>query len=141
VRVRLLTESCTKGWLSWGLGELWLTDDAMVRVGRSELTLRATGIGPLSGALAAATRPVAWMTPSPSTAADIAPDVWTAYLRERTDDIMVVPLAQIASARLKGGLFTSALAMRLLDGTTRKLLWSRAPGVIETLWEHLPRQR
>ena len=59
MRVRLLTESCTKGWLSWGPGELWLTDDALVRVGRTELAVRAVGAGYLGHALAAATRPVA----------------------------------------------------------------------------------
>jgi hypothetical protein len=110
---------------------------ALIRVGSTELTVRAADLAPLSGALAATKRPVAGMTPAPLTPVDISPAAWTAYLRERTD-VLFVPLAQIASARLWGGLINSALTMRLHDGTTRKLLWLRSPDVTRTLRNHLP---
>ena len=138
MQVRLLTESCTEGWLSWGPGELWLSDDAVVRIGRTELTRRAAGMGSLGGALAAATRPIAGMTPSPSTPVTIAPEAWTAYLRQHTE-IRYVPFAQIASAGLRGGLLCGALTMHLRDGTSRKLLWLRNPDVVEALRPRLPR--
>jgi hypothetical protein len=32
---RLISRSCTTGWLDWGHGELWLTETALVRVRRS----------------------------------------------------------------------------------------------------------
>jgi hypothetical protein len=132
-----MTEWCTTGWLSWELGELWLTDDALLRVGSSELTVRAANLAPLSGALAAAKRPVPGMAPAPLTAVDISPAAWTAYLRERTD-VLFVPFAQIASATLRGGLLNGRLTMRLHDGTTRKLLWLRSTDVTRTLRNHLP---
>ncbi|MGW0823321.1 hypothetical protein [Streptomyces sp. NPDC002845] len=105
---RLLANSCTTGWLDWIHGELWLLPDALVRV-RSGFM--ATVVNSLGGAGVTA--------PDPYRLAAYDPEaVLTGH---RTNKL--IPLADIAQARLHGGITTSGMAVRMTDGTRHKLLW------------------
>jgi len=143
MRARLLSDSCTKGWASWGHGELWLTDNEVVRIGKPSLTARAAFAGAaaamggaLGGALSSASRTGQRMRPSATEGIEVTPEQWSAYLAEQKD-VLVLPTSEIMSVTVKTGLSTSALAVKLRDGSLAKLLWKRAPGVVEALRESL----
>ncbi|MFF5078174.1 hypothetical protein ACFY36_14070 [Actinoplanes sp. NPDC000266] len=142
MRVRLLSDSCTKGWTSWGHGELWLTDDALVRVGKRDLTVRAMlgGAAAATGGVlgvAAALGLAALSKPAPHHDMDVDPGAWFGYVAAQKD-VLIISYAQIASATLKEGLTTSSLTVRLQDGFSAKLLWKRSPAAVRALRQVLP---
>ncbi|MDQ0635112.1 hypothetical protein QFZ40_003021 [Arthrobacter pascens] len=81
MRVFLLSDSCTTGWLHWGHGELWLTPTHLVRIGRRELTMRAAGWGGTRrGAAVAAVNElagsIAAVRPVPGAAIEVDAEHW-----------------------------------------------------------------
>jgi hypothetical protein len=101
---QLLSETCTTGWLDWIHGELWLLPDTLVRI-RSGL------IASLGHSRVTARSPYRHIAYDPTA-------IRTAH---RTNKVIV--LADIAEARLHGGVTTSGMTVRMADGTRHKLLW------------------
>jgi hypothetical protein len=123
MRIRLLSNSCTRGRSSWGQGELWLTGDALVRVGKPELTaLPAVGLTDV--------------LPGPHDF-DVSGEAWASYLATQ-HDVMVLAFSQIVMAKLKAGLATSSLAVWLLHGRRAKLQWKRSSGALQAIRAVLP---
>lgn len=135
MRVFLLSDSCTTGWLHWGHGELWLTPSHLVRIGRRELTRRAAGWGGTRGGAAvaagalgkstvhlpagsiAATRPV------PGAAIEVNPEQWEQEVAGEPSRTLVLNLEEIATAQFRQGITASRLGVGMTDGTKHKLLW------------------
>lgn len=120
MRIRLLSDSCAKGWAGWGHGELWLTEDALVRIGKrapASPVMRAFRTGPEE--------------------MDVRWDSWAYYLATH-EDVQVLAFEQIAVAKLKTGLATSSLAVRLRQGPVIRLLWKRRPGTLQAIRAALP---
>ncbi|HEY0535340.1 MAG TPA: hypothetical protein VGD29_27450 [Actinoplanes sp.] len=123
MRIRLLSDSCAKGWASWGHGELWLTEDALVRIGK-----RAPA-SHVAKALSAG--------PAGREEMDVKWDSWAHYLATH-HDVQVLAFEQIVVARLQAGLATSSLAVRLRHGPRIRLLWRRTPGTLQAIRAVLP---
>ncbi|MFJ4896017.1 hypothetical protein ACIP5U_39525 [Streptomyces sp. NPDC088788] len=105
---RLLARTCTTGWLDWIHGELWLLPDALIRV-RSGLM--DSVVNSASGSGVSARDPY-----------QVIPfDVESIRSAHRTNKVL--PLAELSSARLHGGLTTSGMTATMRDGTHHKLLW------------------
>jgi hypothetical protein len=102
---RLVTASCTTGWLDWIHRELWLCDDGLLLVRLDLAATRAHGTGPTVTA------------PLPRRS---VPDEELAA--ERT----WIPAGEIVGASGRRGRTTDRLGLDLRDGTTRKLLWLKA---------------
>jgi hypothetical protein len=120
MRIRLLSDSCANGWAGWGHGELWLTEDALVRIGKrapASPIMRALTTGPDE--------------------MDVRWDSWAHYLSTH-DDVQVLAFDQIVGAKLTTGLATSSLAVRLRHGPKIRLLWKRRPGTLQTIRAVLP---
>jgi hypothetical protein len=123
MRIRLLSDSCARGWAGWGHGELWLTEDALVRIGK------AAPSGPAAAALTTAL--------TPREEIDVQRDSWTHYLATHKD-VLVLSYEQIAGAKLKAGVATTSLSVRLRHGTKVRLLWKRSPGSTQAIRAVLP---
>ena len=127
---RLLTRSCTTGWLDWIHGELWLLPDGLLRVR-----------GSLSGTVAAGTRMQsgAWATVDieklPAKSWDQS-KIARALKRHRRN--YWLPWTDIASARLHGGLTTDRLLITRQDGSRVRLLWLDDDPAEEVLASVLP---
>jgi len=121
MRIRLVSDSCAKGWAGWGHGELWLTDGALVRVGKR---------APVSPVLRALATPAAEEM-------DVEEESWAHYLATH-EDVQTLAYEQIVDAKLKSGLATTSLAVRLRQGMTIRLLWRRTPGALQALRAVLP---
>jgi hypothetical protein len=135
MRVQLLSDSCTTGWLHWGHGELWLTSDSIVRIGKRRLTLASAGRGAMAGfhggALGGFTRELA-RAGSVSSAREVERSDWLAYVADHRN-VITIDLADVTSARLRAGLSTSRLAVGMRDGRRIKLLWMRNQFALEAL--------
>ncbi|MFF8934998.1 hypothetical protein ACF08O_09795 [Streptomyces paradoxus] len=105
---QLIARTCATGWLDWIHGELWLLPDQLVRV-RGGLPAAMT-VGLLGPELA--TR---------DTFRTLAHDPDTIRSAHRTNKVL--PLTEIANARIHGGLTTSGMTLSMADGTRHKLLW------------------
>jgi hypothetical protein len=123
MRIRLLSDSCARGWANWGHGELWLTEEALVCIGKP---------APQSPAAAALTTAL-----SPKEEIDVRWDSWAYYLATHKD-VLVLAYEQIAGAKLKAGVATTSLAVKLRHGTKVRLLWKRSPGSMQALRAVLP---
>lgn len=108
VQARLLTSTCTTGWLDWIHGELWLLPDGLLRVRSGLLTTLVNSGG--SG-----------LTPRDPYRL-IAHDPETVLATHPTNKLIL--FAQMSAARLHGGLATSGLEVAMTDGTHHKLLWT-----------------
>ncbi|WP_158102509.1 hypothetical protein [Streptomyces africanus] len=105
---QLLATTCTTGWLDWIHGELWLLPHHLVRIRGGLLATMVTGFnGPELAA--------------PDTHRTLAYDPDAIRSDHRTNKVL--PLAEIAQARLHGGLTTSGITLRMADGARHKLLW------------------
>ncbi|MFI0965852.1 hypothetical protein ACH4S8_31330 [Streptomyces sp. NPDC021080] len=107
-RARLLTQSCTTGWGDWIHGELWLLPHLLVRRRLGFTATLANGKGPTV------------VTPLPEADASAAA-VTQIRAEHRTNK--VIPLADIASARLRRGVTADRLDLLMRDGSQHKLLW------------------
>jgi hypothetical protein len=123
MRIRLLSDSCARGWTTWGHGELWLTEEALVRIGKRAPTspiLKALTVG----------------RPSRDEM-DVRWDSWAYYLATH-NDVQVLAFEEILAAKLTTGVATSSLAVRLRHGPKIRLLWKRTPGTLQALRAALP---
>ncbi|WP_158681095.1 hypothetical protein [Streptomyces viridochromogenes] len=120
---QLLATTCTTGWLDWLHGELWLLGDRLVRIRRSVAATMAAGFnGPeLAGR---------------DTYRTLAHDPEAIRSAHRTNKVL--PLAEIAHARLHGGLTTSGMTLTMADGTRHKLLWMSTEPARRVLKDRLP---
>jgi hypothetical protein len=124
-RPRLLSRSCTLGWLNWVWGDLWLTDDALFRMSRGMAeTLTAARARKTTGEADAA----------PVTADELERQVGQSKGNRR------VVLADVRAARLRRGLLNSRLAAELKDGSRLKLLWLKDDPAFDVL-EDVLRER
>jgi hypothetical protein len=125
---RLLSRSCTTGWLDWVWGDLWLTDDALYRVSRGMAETRT----------AARARPRGGSTVPDSDA--MAPEALDEEVLADAKNRRA-PLTEIRSAKLRRGLLNGRLSLVLDDGTRIKLLWLKSDPahdiLAEVLQDHL----
>ncbi|MEU6222773.1 hypothetical protein [Streptomyces sp. NPDC047042] len=107
VQARLLTSTCTTGWLDWIHGELWLLPEGLLRIrsGFIQTVANAHGSG------LTAREPYRLIAHDPTT-------VLAAHPTNK-----LIPFSRIATARLHGGVTTSGLEVVMTDGTRHKLLW------------------
>jgi hypothetical protein len=105
---QLIARTCTTGWLDWIHGELWLLPDQLLRI-RGGVPATMT-IGLLGPELA-----------TPDTFRTLAHDPDAVRSAHRTNKVL--PLTEIANARIHGGLTTSGMTLSMADGTRHKLLW------------------
>ncbi|MFE2579456.1 hypothetical protein [Streptomyces sp. NPDC059378] len=105
---KLLAGTCTTGWLDWIHGQLWLLPDALLRVRSGLLESVVNSVGG-----------------SGVTARDeyryVGYDFEAIRAAHRTNK--VIPFAEIAHARLHGGVTASGMTVTMADGTRHKLLW------------------
>ncbi|NEA61745.1 hypothetical protein [Streptomyces sp. SID12488] len=107
VQARLLTSTCTTGWLDWIHGELWLLPEGLLRIRSGLLTTLVN-----SGGSGLTTRDPYRL---------IAHDAETVLAAHPTNK--VISFAGMGAARLHGGVTTSGLEVVMTDGTHHKLLW------------------
>ncbi|WP_405915016.1 hypothetical protein [Streptomyces sp. NBC_00728] len=107
-RARLLTRGCTTGWGDWIHGELWLLPSFLVRRRLGFTATVANSKGPT--------------VTMPLPEADVTAAA-TAQIRAEHRTNAVIPLAGIASARLRRGITADRLALHMQDGSQHKLLW------------------
>ncbi|MGW0865554.1 hypothetical protein [Streptomyces sp. NPDC002611] len=120
---QLLATTCTTGWLDWTHGELWLLSDQLVRIRGGLLATAVTG---LTGPELAAR----------GTYRTLAHDPDAVRSAHRTNKVL--PLAEIAHARIHGGVTTSGMTLRMTDGTRHKLLWMSTEPARRVLRDRLP---
>ncbi|MFH8895042.1 hypothetical protein ACH4HG_01380 [Streptomyces coeruleorubidus] len=120
---QLLAATCTTGWLDWVHGELWLLPDHLVRIRGGLLATMVTG---LTGPELAA----------PDTRLALAYDAEAIHSAHRTNKVL--PLAEVAHARLHGGLTTSGMTLTMADGSVHKLLWMSTEPARRVLRDRLP---
>jgi hypothetical protein len=110
---RLLSRSCTTGWFDWVWGDLWLTEDALVRLSRGmPETREAARQRKGRRGSSTVTDPIPTMTP----------EALDARLSEDRRNRRA-PLAEIRTAKLRRGLLNGRLSLVLQDGTRIKWLW------------------
>ena len=118
----------------WGHGELWLTPDHLVRIGRRGLTLRAAARGGAGGgamvatgvlglmAVAAADKVFDGRRPVPGAAVDVDEELWERGVSNPRRTLFL-GLEQIVRLELRDGISTSRLNVEMADGGRHKLLW------------------
>ena len=126
---RLISRSCTSGWFDWVWGDLWLTEDALLRISRGMAESRKAaqerkrrGGGstvPDAGAI------------EPMTPAELDAKVSSDPKNRR------VALGEIRTAKLRRGLLNGRLSVALQDGTRIKVLWLKTDPAYEVLAELL----
>ena len=114
--MHLISRSCTSGWFDWTWGDLWLTEDALVRVtrGRDEARRAAVEYKQQGGGSTVGPNPGAEFVPGP------------AELRDRvagSERNRWIELGEIRQARLRRGIKNGRLAVVMRDGSRVKLLW------------------
>ena len=131
MRIFLLSDSCTTGWLDWGHGELWLTPEHLVRIGRRGLTLRAAAGGAAGAgggvlgfmAFKAADKILGGSRPVPGAAVDVDEEMWERKVASHPRRTLTLGREQIAKLELRDGISTSRLSVEMADGGRHKLLW------------------
>ncbi len=108
VQARLLTSTCTTGWLDWIHGDLWLLPEGLMRI-RSGF---ARTLANSHGSGLTAREPYRLIAHDPAA-------VLAAHPTNK-----LIPFSGIATARLHGGVTTSGLEVVMTDGTRHKLLWA-----------------
>ncbi|MEG9247930.1 hypothetical protein V6S67_07520 [Arthrobacter sp. Soc17.1.1.1] len=138
VRIALLADSCTTGWLNWGHGELWLTPDHVVRIGRRELTLRSAAKGGAIGGAAAAAgglgllavqaagKKFASTRPAPGAVVEVEKETWAGEL-DHQPKALILGRDDIDTLDYRPGISSSRLRIRMTDGSEHKLLWLPNP--------------
>jgi hypothetical protein len=112
---RLISRSCTSGWFDWVWGDLWLTEDVLVRLSRGMTETRRAARrrkGQGGGSTVTEMGAIDAMTP------DALNDRLSADRRNRR-----ALLGEIRTAKLHRGVLNSRLSLILHDGTRIKLLW------------------
>jgi hypothetical protein len=109
-KARLLTASCTTGWLDWIHGELWLLPDGLLRVRSS-----------LGATIAHANQRT--VPNDPSEREFGAGEIEELEHEHQTN--LWIPAHEIVAASIRTGLLSSRLSLRLAGGRRAKLLWLR----------------
>lgn len=120
-QARLVAASCTTGWLDWIHGELWLLPEGLLRIRSGFMDTVANS----SGSGLTARDPYRFIAHDPET-------VLAAHPTNR-----LIPFADMARARLHGGVTTSGLEVTMTDGTRHKLLWMSSEPARRLLRERL----
>jgi hypothetical protein len=109
---QLLTASCTKGWLDWIHGELWLLPHGLLRI-RTDLT-------------------TTWINQSGPTVSDDEPRAET-FGDSQIEDIVAthrtnlwMPAEDIVRADIHVGMMVTRVNLHTRDGRRIKLLWLRS---------------
>jgi hypothetical protein len=124
---RLLSRSCTTGWLDWVWGELWETPEGLMRFSLGWIgTYRSTSSRQRRGGVS---------TVDPSAAVASSEDVRARHRPRRSD--RWIPLADIRRAHLRRGRMTSRLSVVFDNGSRAKLLWLKHDPAYERLSELL----
>jgi hypothetical protein len=105
---RLVTASCTTGWLDWIHRELWLCDDGLLLVRLDLKATRAHGKGP-TVSTTLRRRPVR--------------DAELTEARTAGKQLVWIPADEIVAAGGRRGRMAHRLSLDLRDGPRRKLLW------------------
>ena len=112
---RLLSRSCTTGWLVWTAGELWLTETALIRIPLSpdrsagrRRGERKRGFEPSVGAVRT--------VPAP-------PELAAEQVRAGERSNRYVVLDDVRTARLHKGRLSDRLTVTTRSGERHKLLW------------------
>ena len=105
---RLVTASCTTGWLDWIHRELWLCDDGLLLVRLDLKATRAHKKGPTVSATLRR-RPVR--------------DVELGDAEAVGKQLSWMPASEIVAARGRRGRTVDRLSLDLRDGASHKLLW------------------
>jgi hypothetical protein len=138
MKITLLADSCTTGWLSWGHGELWLTPNHLIRIGRRDLTLRAAAKGGVRGgavvaagglglrAVEAAGKRFAGARREPGAVVEVEKDTWEHELADEPD-ALILSHDHMATLGYRNGVSSSRLRVTMTDGSRHKLLWLPNP--------------
>ena len=107
---RLISGSCTTGWLDWIHGELWLLPDGLLRISTSLVNTAGNGI-------------LRTIPRDP---------VVRQFTREEIDEIVArdkrnlwIPREQLTSLKIHVCLLQSRANLSFVDGRRQKLLWLR----------------
>ena len=122
---RLLTASCTTGWLDWIHGELWLFPDGLLRIRTSFGKTLAHGTGPTVPSDVVLVREFS-EDERQRLAAEHKTNLWA-----RADEVR--------TASLHRGLTTDRLRLSLADGRSVKLLMSKSDDAYQPLQAALGR--
>jgi hypothetical protein len=115
---RLISASCTAGWLDCIHGELWLLPEGLLRLRLGLLkTVAHMNLRTVRGEL--------------PTREFVDDEIVQLVARHRTN--IWVPAADISQADVHEGMTVSRLALTLADGRHRKLLWLRSDPAAEYL--------
>jgi hypothetical protein len=114
-----------------GHGELWLTPEHLVRIGRRGLTVRAAATGGAAAAggvlgltaFEAADKFFGGRRPVPGAAVDVDEELWEREVASHPRRTLILDLEQIAKVDLRDGISTSRLNVEMADGERHKLLW------------------
>jgi len=108
---RLVSRSCTTGWLAGTHGELWLTDTALVRTRLTQAADRVSGKRGITPTI-----PAVQVVPTP-------PHLRPEALRAAGRSVTYVELGDVLTARLHRGRFSDRLSLEMRSGEKHKLLW------------------
>lgn len=154
MRVSLLSTTCSTRPFGTGRGELWLTEDALVRIGKPGWAMRAAAASGLAGAglcagvlllpnaalaavavavgaglgvlvLVTGRRPAA---PEGATL-EVTPDEWAEHL-DIHEGVLVLPLADVLAAEVSSRERGTALTVTLAGGPVHSLHCGRS-GTLE----------
>jgi hypothetical protein len=119
---RLVTASCTTGWLDWIHGELWLLPDGLLRV--------RSGLG-------ATIRHANQQTVREEPPERPFGEGEIKQLQHQHKTNLWIPADEIVAAGIRNGLLTGRLSLALAGGRRIKLLWLRADSAAAPLKQAL----
>lgn len=122
---QLISRSCTSGWFDWVWGDLWLTEDALIRISRGKTESREAARERKrqgGGSTVPNADAIDAMTP------DALNDMVSSDAKNRR-----AALAEIRTAKLRRGILNGRLSVVLHDGTRIKLLWLKTDPAYEIL--------
>jgi hypothetical protein len=120
---RLISRSCTTGWFDWVWGDLWLTEDALIRLSRGMPETKRAARKRKGGSTVDA---VEATTPE-ALGGRVSADRMNRQ----------APLGEFRTAKLRRGVLNDPLSLVLEDGTRIKLLWLKADPAHDVLAEVL----
>ena len=137
MKITLLSDSCTTGWAHWGHGELWLTSDSIVRIGKRSLTIASARRGITGGAVGGLAHEVLRGRTFAGHPVDVDRAEWERYVGGFRNTL-VIDLGDVVRASLRVGLMSSRLSIVTRSGRRVKLLWMRNPTAVAELRSALP---
>jgi hypothetical protein len=125
----LVSASCTTGWFDWVQGELWVTPDGLLRrsLGWAQTKDLARGRKRRGEKAFARTVPVDPLLTRPYERRAIDD------LRRESEPVLWLARDTIREAKLRRGLLSSSLRVRLTDGSRAKWFWVKADPAFDVL--------